>query len=122
MAADSAQKIFTCETYIWFRRCPSVCKIKKEWTVDCYDCYGTDAWCKLCCGSGRVTSTECPRLLSSGADYLLPYFFDWKYSQYQAWPDGRGALYQPVKLRRAFEVLANYYANEEKKRIEKEVK
>jgi len=44
---------------------------------------------------------------------LLPYFFQY-YSGIQngrvIWPDGRGTLFQPVKLRKAFDIMIPEYA------------
>ena len=60
---------------------------------------------------------QCPRVAHRDS-YLLPYFLAYKNSNYLAWPDGKGRLYQPVKLVTAFDVLAFYFDKLEAQQIE----
>jgi hypothetical protein len=41
----------------------------------------------------------------------------WKNSQYIAYPDGRGRIFQPRKLIQAFDILAYYWDKFESQRI-----
>jgi len=55
----------------------------------------------------------------------MSYFSDWyngRQSGLSVYPDGRGSLYQPVKLKRAFYILADcfgYIQNKKAKKADK---
>ena len=60
---------------------------------------------------------RCPRALGNDDESsILPFFFDYRNSDYLAWPDGRGRLFQPSKLVQAFDVLLDHV----NRKIEKE--
>jgi len=52
---------------------------------------------------------QCPRAVADGFN-LLPYYLAYRNSNYISWPDGRGRLYQPVKLIIIFDIF-NFYWN-----------
>jgi hypothetical protein len=76
------------------------------WKIEfCPLCGGNDEECFLCNGKGEISMSRCPRAI---ADFrLLPFFQE--YQNKGTWPDGRGRLYQPVKLILAFDILRGYY-------------
>jgi len=81
---------------------------KRPWTINfCYKCYGNDAECKICKGSGKIEADMCPRVLSSDL-ILLPYFYTWYNNEGKVWPDGKAALFQPLKLKEAFSIMRIY--------------
>ena len=123
MTGDIPKKIFRCETFDKYQYCPTDCVSPKQWTVDCYDCQGDIKHdCTLCQGSGKVTHKGCPRQSARDVQSLLPYYYAWISNSGAVWPDGRGMLYQPLKLRRAFELLAWFFQNKEQKKAESEGK
>ena len=79
------------------------------WQIDeCIFCNGKNKNCLYCKGRGRISVYQCPRTISD--DYgLIPYFNAYRNSEGLAWPDGRGRLYQPVKLVTAFDILGFYF-------------
>jgi len=80
------------------------------WYTDyCFVCRGEDPKCKVCRGSNALPVFRCPRALAQEAQTLLPYFFDWRESHRVMWPDGRGRLFQPVKLTQAFAMLDDMF-------------
>jgi hypothetical protein len=80
---------------------------KPVWKIDeCIHCDG-DKNCIYCKGKGKIMVHRCPRCIQDSS--LIPYFIAWKNSQYIAYPDGRGRLYQPKKLIQAFDVLGFYW-------------
>jgi hypothetical protein len=50
---------------------------------------------------------------------FLPFFWHWKTTSYQQFPDGRGRYYQPSKLLEALTMCANLSAKQEQKEAEK---
>jgi hypothetical protein len=79
---------------------------RELWKIEyCPVCGGEDEECFLCNGKGEISMSRCPR---ATADFrLLPFFKD--YQRLETWPDGRGRLFQPVKLILAFDILRGYY-------------
>jgi hypothetical protein len=79
------------------------------WKIDhCYFCGGKNAECKHCGGSNKIPMHQCPRAEAlvggrGNPSMLLPFFYE--YFDRGVWPDGRGRLFQPVKLVEAFEIL-----------------
>jgi len=63
----------------------------------------------------------CPRTVAKNCS-LLPYFLEYKRSNYIAWPDGKGMYYQPYKLIQAFKVLDYYFNKFELRQIEEDRK
>ena len=58
-------------------------------------------------GRGNIPVCRCPRALGSEySSLLLPYFFE--FLKTGQWPDGRGRLYQQLKLMAAFGLLREY--------------
>jgi hypothetical protein len=120
MSGELPQRIFQCEFYLKFKRCPTSCTIAKHWSSDCYECKGDiDPECVLCKGSGHVTHQGCPRSAARDIQSLLPYFFIWRAHKCTVWPDGRAMVYQPIKLNQAFQLLSWYFLSKEKKEAEK---
>ena len=60
---------------------------------------------------------RCPRAVAKSCA-LLPYFLEYKRSNYIAWPDGKGMYYQPIKLVQAFGILNYYFKKFEDIKIE----
>ena len=88
------------------------------WKIDeCYFCGGKNDLCRYCHGKGEIEVRRCPRAAASETP-LLPYFVAYYNSNYLAWPDGRGRLYQPKKLIAAFDMMTFYFRKLESKRIE----
>lgn len=102
------------------------CKKESEkmvWTADvCFTCGGTDPDCSDCNGSGGTPVHRCPHALAAEVGTLLPYYFDWHKSERCMWPDGRGRLFQPLRLAQAFDFLDSIvaqYMDEDSKRNER---
>lgn len=76
------------------------------WRIEyCPICGGKNEKCFLCNGKGEISMSRCPR---ATADFrLLPFFKE--YQKTGNWPDGRGRLFQPIKLILAFDLLRGYY-------------
>jgi len=88
---------------------------KPLWVIDeCIHCNGNKD-CKYCKGKGKIMVHRCPRCIQDSS--LIPYFIAWKNSQYIAYPDGRGRIFQPRKLIQAFDILAYYWDKFESQRI-----
>ena len=47
----------------------------------------------------------------------MPYYMEYNNSNRTMWPDGRGRLYQPIKLVLAFDILNYYFTKFETRRI-----
>ena len=95
---------------------------KKIWVIDeCYFCGGENKKCEYCNGKGHIIVQRCPRAVANNCR-LLPYFIEYKNSNYLAWPDGKGMYYQPFKLVRAFQLMTYYFNKFEIKRIENDTK
>jgi hypothetical protein len=76
------------------------------WKIEyCPLCGGKNEKCHICCGKGEISMLRCPRAIASFR--LLPFFIE--HYKSGAWPDGRGRLYQPIKLIMAFDILRGYY-------------
>jgi len=114
---------FTCQTCRQGPRPKPKClrpKRKPIWMIDeCIHCDG-DKNCIYCKGKGKIPVHRCPRCIQDAS--LLPYFIAWKNSNYTAYPDGRGRLYQPRKMIQAFDVLSFYYEKFEAQRIKRNAK
>ena len=90
-------------------------KRKPIWKIDeCVFCEGQNKKCHYCHGKGVIFVQRCPRAVAKSCA-LLPYFLEYKRSNYIAWPDGRGRLYQPVKLVIAYDILNYYFCKLEEK-------
>jgi len=99
------------------RGCIRPYKRKVIWTIDeCIFCEGKNKHCPYCKGKGKIPVHQCPQMVARNP-YLLPYFNAYRNSNYLAWPDGRGRLYQPKKLIQAFDVLNYYYNKLEEKKV-----
>lgn len=97
-------------------------KHKKVWQIDeCFFCGGEDKKCKYCNGKGQIIVQRCPRAVAKNCG-LLPYFLEYKNSNYIAWPDGKGMYYQPFKLITAYKLLSYYFNKFEIKQIEEDAK
>lgn len=70
-------------------------------------CDGVNDKCAVCEGKGKFTLTTCPvkYLNDKYVNFLLPYFFQWKSSEYRDYPDGKSLMMQPVKMISAFNVM-----------------
>jgi len=82
----------------------------RVWEIGfCLRCDGDDNTCTICGGANKTPVPRCPRAAQDRDALLLPYFFDYYGAIVRGgagtWPDGRGRLYQPLKLVRAFEIL-----------------
>jgi len=120
MSGDTPQKIFQCDLYRQFKRCPVDCKQEIQWSSDCYNCQGEiNPDCEFCNGSGRINHAGCPRHSARKYERLLPYFFVWRGGNFQVWPDGKGMVYQPIKLRNVFNLLLWWYQSKEEKERKK---
>lgn len=98
---DSKQKIS--------RGCVKPFKKKTVWTIDeCIFCNGEEKKCKYCKGKGKIFVSRCPRAYHEN-EALLPYFYAYRTSNNLQWPDGRGRLYQPIKLVMAFDIWSFYF-------------
>jgi hypothetical protein len=81
------------------------------WRIDfCLAGCGGDPECERCKGSDATPVWRCPRMLLRPEHVrLLPYFLDWwrgkEAGGVPPWPDGRGRLYQPARLKAAFALL-----------------
>jgi hypothetical protein len=72
-------------------------------------------------GRNTMPVRKCPIAMARESDFLglLPYFSDWMetmivgttvvYKSGKSWPDGRGRIYQSIKLISAFNVLMEYF-------------
>ena len=69
-----------------------------------------------CKGKGKIFVNQCPRSCEDSS--LLPYFIAYRNSNGLIWPDGRGRLYQPIKLVHAFDILTYYFSKLEGQKIE----
>ena len=97
-------------------------KRKQIWTIDeCIFCEGQNKKCRYCHGKGVIFVQRCPRAVAKSCA-LLPYFLEYKRSNYIAWPDGKGMYYQPIKLVQAFGILNYYFKKFEDIKIEEEKK
>ena len=78
---------------------------------ECPICEGKNDDCRYHKPNERIEFHRCPKTyITRDAARLVPYFFDWiRNPQSFAWPDGRGRIYQPVKLVKSFEILLRYY-------------
>jgi hypothetical protein len=123
MTGAMPQKIFSCEFRQKYGICKKGCSVVVHWQADCFDCQGDIKHnCITCKGSGHILYTECPRHLGNKYERLLPYFFSWRAGDFQQWPDGRGMIYQPIKLRAAYNILLWWYqTKEDKERAKKNV-
>ncbi len=93
-------------------------KKKNVWKIDeCIFCEGQNKKCRYCKGRGDIFVRRCPRAVAKN-DHLLPYFLEYKRSNYIAWPDGKGRYYQPVKLIQAFDIFSYYFNKFESKQLE----
>ncbi len=73
-------------------------------------CDGKNPECALCHGKGEISVLRCPRALVTDAmSFILPYYYQYRKSGGVAWPDGRGRLFQPIKLVTAFDILDIHY-------------
>ena len=77
------------------------------WKInECCLCGGKNEKCQLCEGRNEVIMRRCPHaLLDDNIQFVLPFFYSYRKSEGTAWPDGRGRLFQPIKLVMAFDVL-----------------
>jgi ribosomal protein L32 len=66
--------------------------------------------CEYCEGNNEIPMHRCPRANEGGnAASLLPFYYAYRESRGLAWPDGRGRLFQPVKLIMAFGILTHHF-------------
>lgn len=97
--------VFDCES------CGGKPDCNRQWKIGfCIKCDGKDSWCNECNGSGTIHVDRCPRTIDNDEAFvLLPYFFDWYNGGRTTYPDGRGSMFQPLKLKEAFYLYARYY-------------
>lgn len=92
-----------------FRGCIRPIKGRKVWQADgCFVCKGCDKECVFCKGENRIVMNQCIKAMKIDVT-LMPYFFAFMNSNCIAYPDGRGRLYQPVKLTQAFDIIGFYH-------------
>lgn len=93
------------------------------WSIKpCFVCEGENKKCRMCHGSNAICVNRCPRSIVADNSWLyrlLPYFFEYYYSTANSgahrWPDGKASYLQPVKLKKAFEILSEEYLKATKK-------
>lgn len=75
----------------------------------CPACGGVESECPECKGSNVVSVRRCPRAMvrDGNVSALLPFFWDYQQDR-RCWPDGRGRMFQPVKLSKAFQLMQKY--------------
>jgi len=89
---------------------------KKIWAIPyCPYCGGKKSDCFACEGGNEIPMHRCPRAEDgSNAVSLLPFFYVYRESRGLAWPDGRGRLFQTIKLVAAFDMLTYHFNLHEK--------
>lgn len=99
------------------RGCISPAENKVWFITGCYKCSGVDSDCPECHGTGSIDVYECPRKLSKKrwVYALLPALR--LYIDKGIYPDGRGILYQPIKLTNIFSIFALHYHRYEPKPV-----
>jgi hypothetical protein len=92
--------------------CVSPTRIKQA-VFSCPICSGENKKCVYCKGKNEIPIKQCPRSLGYELLPYLQHFF--RYIDVREFPDGRGMLFQPKKLKLLFSVWsAIYYELKEK--------
>jgi hypothetical protein len=112
-------KIFDCKVCTVMLKKERGCVRPKRQAVQIYKCpvcAGENKKCIYCKGTNEIMLKRCPRaILNSNITSLVPYFFSFINSH--QYPDGRGRLFQPIKMLKVFDIWAGiYYDNESSKR------
>jgi hypothetical protein len=80
----------------------------------CPACKGENKKCAYCKGKNELKLHRCPRAIcDANIRGLVPYF--WHYANTNQYPDGRGRLFQPVKMIAVFDLWMPVWTEARKK-------
>jgi hypothetical protein len=120
VAETDAADIFCCSTCAEKRQRGCVRPRREPIQVYfCPICDGENKKCSYCKGTNQIKLKRCPRaILDTNTSRLVSYFRHFvNTSQY---PDGRGILYQSVRMLRVFDIWGRVLVEEKKKKEPKE--
>jgi hypothetical protein len=74
----------------------------------------------VCGGSGKFLIKQCPRrvLYDCEVNRFIGYFWHWKETEYAQYPDGRGKIYQPMKMIEALNLCGSVSSKREQAEME----
>lgn len=107
MHYDPFSKVYNCKYCDKDDKKARGCKRNKRYVVMQVECVcSNDAKCAVCKGKGQFTLKRCPLNSLNDRDVtrFLPHFFRWR--EFGHYPDGQGAIYQPVKFLSALSVCS----------------
>lgn len=84
----------------------------------CPYCLGRSENCFYCNGEDEIVFYRCVRKSVGKMSRLIRYYLE--YRKYGVYPDGRGRLFQPIKLLNLFDILENLFNRQEENEIKAE--
>lgn len=120
--SQNLSKIFDCQYCDSRTKNKRGCFRKKRIPVIEIDCVcENDRKCNICKGNGTFKLFVCPQTVFSDSNIrrTISFFYHYVATEFREYPNGKGLLYQPIKLLESFNLLSGLYQSFKEKEQDK---